>query len=292
MDIKGLMPVYGDDVSDQYPSVKVSIEHVTPEVASEMLALNVANRDVKRESIAKAIMSGEWSLNGATIVFSTDNVLLDGQNRLLACVRTGVPIDTIVVRGIKAEAQVTMDTGVKRSVSDYLKMSGVKDYATVGAIGFAIYRRETYGMEGMFTMANGYNYTVRGVLDFIEKNHDERIRPLVPIVRKVAKRYKGISYGTSGALADVFRSIDSDSMQDFIDKLCKSDQSVSSIRLLSDKLTSNSMSKQGRLPQKVIAALIIKAWNYYMVGAEMKQLKFTAGGAHPESFPEVFRGYE
>ena len=69
---------YGDDVSDIYPNVTISIERIYPDVAKRMLRANVNNRSMKRESIAKAITNEEWVLNGATVVFSDTGVLLDG----------------------------------------------------------------------------------------------------------------------------------------------------------------------------------------------------------------------
>lgn len=286
------LAVHGQNVGTLYPGVSVTIERITPDVAREMLKLNVANRDRKREPIAKAIKDGEWTLNGATIVFSDDNVLLDGQNRLFACVDTGEPIDSIVVRGISRAAQVSMDTGMKRSVADYLKMRGYVDYSIVSSVGAALYRADCFGVEKAFRKPNLDEVTVKGTLAFIEGNYAERICPLVTMARKVSKKYPGFNTGTSGVLMDEFRKSGDENMRDFFERLVANDASVSSIALLSGRLTANSMSRVGKLPQHVIAALTIKAWNAYIMGSDMKQLKFSAGGANPEAFPIILLGYD
>lgn len=74
--------VYGQNISSEYSNVAVSIERITPSIAEKMLETNVRNRSMKKEPLKKAILSGEWLLNGAPIVFSNTGVLLDGQTGL------------------------------------------------------------------------------------------------------------------------------------------------------------------------------------------------------------------
>lgn len=287
-----LAAVYGQPISHAYPTVSISIERITPEVAEEMLKRNIANRDRKREPLVKAIEDGEWLLNGATIVFSDKGVLLDGQNRLYACVSSGMPIDTIVVRGIVLDAQETMDTNVKRSVSDYLKMRGYPEYSVVGSIGSALYRAELFGIERAFRKPNGNDITLKGTLKYIESNYAGKIAPIKQLCRSISHRYRGFNTGTSAILLNEFSKAGDENMRDFVRKLVEGDQTCNAIFLLSKQLTNNAMSRTGKLPQWVIAALCIKAWNSYILGTEMHQLRFTTGGAKPEQFPEIFFGYD
>ena len=126
--------IYGRDVSKEYSGVTINIERITPDIAADMLKANVRNRDMKNEPLKKAIDGNEWLLNGATIVFSADGVLLDGQNRLKACVDSDTPIDVIVVRGISEEAQQTMDVGAKRNLRDWAKMNGYPNVVLACAV--------------------------------------------------------------------------------------------------------------------------------------------------------------
>ena len=284
--------VYGTNAAHVYPHVAISIETITPEIAEKMLVTNVGNRDPKRESIAKAIENGEWVLNGATIVFDENGNLTDGQNRLMACIKSGKPIDTIVVRGIKRSAQITMDTGVKRVLADYLKLAGYPNYSAVGAIGLAVYRAEEYGLQGAFTMPKSGRDTVKALYEYICAMYDTRIEPLVKPSKLVQRMYPGVTVGTIGVLLDAFGKAGEDNVSEFVSQVTNKTAACTSVRLLQNRLSKNADSKNGRLPQKVVAALIIKAWNAYMLGDDIAQLKFTQGGANPERFPEVFLDYE
>lgn len=283
--------VYGENVQCVYPDVHMSIERITPEIAEKMLHTNVNNRDPKREAIAKAIRNAQWKLNGATIVFDNNGILLDGQNRLMACIKADMPIVTVVVRGIGKNAQITMDTGVKRALADYLKLNGYKNVSIVGAAGLMIYRADTYGLQSAFTMPTIGKDTMETVFEFIQSEYDSRIKPLVGSCKQIGKAY-GVKSGTSGVLLDAFSKAGDENLNEFIQQLLNKKPACTSIRLLQDKLRKDKESKYGRLPQKVIAAIIIKTWNAYMLGDDIKSLRFVQGGAHPESFPKVFIDYE
>lgn len=64
---------------------------VTPRMAEEWLKRNVANiRNPKEPSIgeyAEAMRKGQWDFNAAPICFNTEGNLIDGQNRLMACIQ-------------------------------------------------------------------------------------------------------------------------------------------------------------------------------------------------------------
>ncbi|MBQ1450679.1 MAG: hypothetical protein IIZ12_07105 [Eggerthellaceae bacterium] len=285
-------PIYGIDATNRYPNIRISIETITPEIAEKMLQANVGNRDPKREAIAKAIQKGEWTLNGATIVFDENGNLTDGQNRLRACIAANKPIDTIVVRGVPRAAQITMDVGVKRQLVDYLKMAGYKNCSTVGKVGMMLYRADSYGLEGSFTLPTIGKDTIKTLFEYINENYDKRIEPLVSPCRCVQRLYPGIMSGTIGVLFDIFRLAGEDNFTVFVQQLTNKRPACMSVRLLQNQLRKNSDSKQGKMPQRMIAALIIKTWNAYMRGDDIKTLRFTQGGAHPENFPEIFLGYE
>ena len=284
-------PIYGENVERFYPDVRMSIERITPILASRMLESNIGNRNPKREPIVDAIGNGEWILNGATIVFDASGNLIDGQNRLIACVKSGEPIDTIVVRGIERAAQITMDSGVKRKLEDYLKLEGYKNCSKVGSIGTALLRADKLGLGAAFHKPNGSDFTIKAQRDYIRDNYATRIEPLMRPCICVANAYKGVNTGTTGALFDKFRKT-GDDFDEFLGQLLNDRAACASVRLLQNRLNENAEDKQGRLPQKVVAALIIKAWNAYMRGDDITFLRYRQGGAHPERFPEIFLGYE
>jgi hypothetical protein len=129
----------GLSVVGQPTQVTTTQETITPEQAQTMLDKNQNNRPLKEASIkryASAMVEGKWALNGQGIILDGHDNLLDGQHRLHACVRAGVPFLTLVVRGVvREDAFSTMDTGRNRTPADILAMLGSIEYsATATAI--------------------------------------------------------------------------------------------------------------------------------------------------------------
>src|SRR3954469_22575211 len=94
------------------PAPDVSIETITPEKAAKWLAHNPANRnlaDARFGAFAAAVLRNEWRLHGESIKFDLNGDLLDGQHRLAAVVKSGVTIQSVVVRGVPRDDQKTID---------------------------------------------------------------------------------------------------------------------------------------------------------------------------------------
>lgn len=281
---------YGTDVSSDYRGVTTSIERITPEVAAEMLKCNVNNRAVKREPIESALKDGQWRLNGATIVFAGDGTLLDGQHRLMACVASGVPFDTIVVRGLAHSSQVTMDSGVKRSVADHLRMRGYSRWTDVASIGSALLRADQIGVERAFDAGNWLkSTTTTSIVDFIEQSYAERIEPVLRESTNLAKRYAGLSGATVAIILDRLLGLgaDRDDVDSFVAMLSGREVPTKTVLLLISRLRSNASDRTSRLKQRTLAALFVKAWNAYVNGYEVGKLVFKPGGSHPEAFPQL-----
>ena len=101
----------------------VELKRISPEMASSLLNKNKRNRAIKPgniEKFAAAMKAGEWDINGETIKISEEGNLLDGQNRLYACVKAGVPFDTWVVYNVPEEMMDTIDIGAARTPADHL----------------------------------------------------------------------------------------------------------------------------------------------------------------------------
>lgn len=125
-DIEALAAEGQEDMRRRYPRVRVYLMRITREVAEAMLDRNTHNRKVRESHVTALQQSFEARdivLNGETIIFSWDGVLLDGQHRLIACRDSGIAFDAVVVFGISPKAFDTLDGGEKRSTGDVLGMS-------------------------------------------------------------------------------------------------------------------------------------------------------------------------
>jgi hypothetical protein len=108
--------------------------NVGPSLAALLLARNLANRIMVTKgavrcvaSYAAAMKRGEWVLNGETLVLSSTGELNDGQHRLHAIIKAGVPAPMLIVFGIERETRHTVDQGVGRTPGHILSMYGEKN---------------------------------------------------------------------------------------------------------------------------------------------------------------------
>lgn len=290
--------VYGENVERMYPEVQISIERITPEIAEQMLVTNIKNRKAKSKplnTVKSAINNNEWSLNGEAIIFDKFGKLSDGQHRLMACVKTGRPIDVIVVRGVEEDAQDTIDNGTSRQLSDYVRIDGYKNYTDVAAIGKALIRKDDLGICPVLFDNSNTKRSIKAMRRYIRNCHDERIEPLIPYVRAVTSKFQHMNIPVLGSLFDEFRKAGDENFAEFVAQLTGKSEACIPVRLLQQRLMDHAKdggTGKGKYKKSFIAAFFIKAWNAYMRGDEMKRLTYTPGTANPEKFPEVFLGYE
>ena len=148
--------------------VQVTIEKITPKIADAYLDQNTHNRNLRLghvDEISRDMSSGSFMLNGDAIRFSDTGVLLDGQHRLAACVKSGITFETVVIRGLPDETQRTMDSGSKRTAGDTLNLYGVHHANNVSAAIKTIYGIRSGNLQRELV-------TKEEVFRFYEKNND------------------------------------------------------------------------------------------------------------------------
>lgn len=140
---------------------------ITPEKAQKLLDTTQNNRRLS-EGVVKAyandIIAGNWQEKISTpIAIDTKGVLRDGQHRLAAIVRAGIPIKMWVCRNVDPNG--IYDIGRPRSISDQMRISCTdleKVYLstqTQSIIRFFIYK------------GNRRKITFSEMRDFIYNNH-------------------------------------------------------------------------------------------------------------------------
>ena len=106
--------------------MKTEIKTVTPEMAQAYLTRNTRNRKLRQSVVdryAGDMASGKWQLTHQGLAFNCDGTLLDGQHRLAAIVKAGVPVTMMMTFGVHEDAQRDMDTLEIRNPADSLSMS-------------------------------------------------------------------------------------------------------------------------------------------------------------------------
>lgn len=106
--------------------------NITPEMAANWLTMNTNNRKKDNNRIntyARAILAGRWVLTHQGIAFDEAGNLIDGQHRLEAIVKAGIPVEMNVTFGVKREEGeiLEIDTGRVRTYNNIMQMSGQND---------------------------------------------------------------------------------------------------------------------------------------------------------------------
>lgn len=109
------------------PKPRFEYVDITPELADEWLARNVINRNLKQGSIdayMRDFASDSWPDTAEPIKLCWFGNLLDGQHRLTAIKKLGITKNLVVAFGLDPAVQKYLDSGVKRSAADMLRMMG------------------------------------------------------------------------------------------------------------------------------------------------------------------------
>ena len=76
---------------------------------------------------------GRWVLNGMPIILSRSGVLLDGLQRLEACIEAGTPFPTFIAENVADDVLHTIDQQRRRSFAGVLEARGIRHAHAVQA---------------------------------------------------------------------------------------------------------------------------------------------------------------
>ncbi|MFE7381817.1 hypothetical protein ACFU9F_15765 [Streptomyces zhihengii] len=130
------MNMYAEEGAD-FPLPRVVT--ITPDMASQLLSRNPSNRPLDRSLVAQMvsqIRGGGWQVTHQGIALDgpleTGN-LVDGQHRLNAILKAGVPTQVLLFEGVPRETFSVLDTGKRRSGGDILALEGERDTTLLSA---------------------------------------------------------------------------------------------------------------------------------------------------------------
>ena len=267
-------------------TIEATFEMITPETAKELLSKNTMNRGKQKaviESYARLMRNGLWKEGtGEPIKIATDGTLLDGQQRLTALIKAGVTLEFCVIKGMDKDVFPVLDTGKIRSPGDTLHISGVQSAQEVAA-GI---RKFYLLIAGMYSKTGGYSRSITSqeILSLYASNNKFWDAAVTMGKDWYRKCQRILTIGELiGYYAYLHRFDDIKSFE-FMDSLSSGANlnSTNPIKLLRDKLVFHKMNKNFSILQSVKTALIIKAWNFYCQGKEIKSLRFNS---EKESMP-------
>lgn len=256
---------------------------VTPETASNWLALNTKNRRLRRADLdryKRDMLAGNWHLAGDPIRFGSNGALLDGQHRLTAIVQTGVTIPLLVVRGVRPEAQKVMDTGRRRTASDALDIA---DKAHTSILAAAALLKISFDLDKL----DGRH----------EASHEEIIacveaHPGLEVAAEFASQVARRTDCPPSVVAFTFYElgrIDAQAAADFwtaaADKVGLT--SGDPVIALTNRFAESRRNRE-RLTKRMYISAIFRAWNYRRAGKPLRLVKISspAGGLIPIPEPK------
>lgn len=117
--------------------LQYELVEVTPSIAKALLSINDNNRGLNNNRVveyAKSMKEGNWLLHHQGIAIYDDMTLADGQHRLAAVCKAGVPVQMMVAVNIPKQSSLVIDSGQKRRLHQSIKISGEANWITEGVV--------------------------------------------------------------------------------------------------------------------------------------------------------------
>jgi hypothetical protein len=257
---------------------------ITPAIAKKYLELNLNNRRPKKAVLLRytnEMIEGRWKEDtGEVIKISKKGIVLDGQHRLMAVVKSGVSINFHLAIDVEDSVFDVLDTGSLRNASDAFEIKGINQQSSIPSIisTYLIFKENKN---------KGSQKQQRATTAELLKAYYEREVFWQGIGKKSHNWYitigKILPPSIIGGLYAVFTEINETDAQDFFERLCTGFNILEgdSIGLLKNKLVQNHTSVR-KMKTYERNALIIKTWNYHRNKETVKLLKFNT---IQEAFP-------
>lgn len=268
-----------------YAAITSNVEYVTPEDAQKLLSQNTNNRSLNAGVVRyyqKEIENGNWDVNGESIKVAEDGTLLDGQHRLEAISRSGTGVHTFVVRGLQKDVFTTIDAGKTRNHGDYLKIAGHDGNTSLLAAAGRI--SMFFGNDGVFRVAGptskdkgakrtGNKVSPEDMVVYVEKHPG-----LSESVKKISNSFgKIVPVSIAAGCHYVFSIIDMEKADDFFNALCTGEglKFGNPILALRNRLIAHrGDGRAGEGHRRMLVYYIVRAWNAYVAGEELKEIKY------------------
>ena len=276
---------------DNAPDVRVSIETLTPESAMELFA--EARKTNYRpfvlyngQRIKGSIERGEWKLNGDTIKFNAYGIVTDGQHRLYAIAHGGRSVESVVVRGLPVDVDMTLGEEVPRTTAMAVRRCGLQ---FAPAIASAL--RYLFLDMAKVSPNTGNCVVKKPTIQQLMDLMDTHIGIVKAAQWCAGRKFAPIRSGTFGFLRYMTSLADKEGhMHDgFWDALSTGDgvepESVTSAAYwLRERLVRDRVRRIGRLTSNEKLALAIKAWNAFSRGRIVPRVSWSPGR---EPWPEI-----
>jgi tellurite resistance protein len=242
---------------------------VDPELATQWLQCNTHNRPHKPKfiaTLAEAIKDGKWKQTHQGIAFDPKNTLLDGQNRLWACIEAGKSILVQVTFNEPTENRKWIDGNQPRSPMDLLRLDGYNwvqsiHSAIIKALAGRSYDTQRMRADQLSFFADNYGEGIRFVMDATHGKKVKRVTGATVLACCVRAYYK--------------RGVSRERLRQFLEILISGQSngaSDSAVILLRNRLIA-CVDANNRMTRDIIHRLTERAIQNFLSNQEMKSLR-------------------
>lgn len=280
--------------------IRAEVAEITPETAREWMVRHRAtvernqaaaggkardNRPVRWDDVAayaRDMRAGKWSRNGETIKIARDGTVVDGQHRLYACMQVETPFWSLVVTGVEPEAQDTIDTGIKRRLSDQLSIANEPNAAILaGAARWSL--RWLHGLRSTGG-AGAYVPTHAEMLAYLAA--EPRLRDAAAYAARARRQFKPVRVSVYAMGWMLLHGTDHLAAEVFLERVIDGAELPARHPVLGFRARiANAKAAGERLTEHQQLALMISAWNAFREDREMARPQLPAGGLTPKNFP-------
>lgn len=260
---------------------QVRYKTITPEEAQVYLRRskrkNVPVKKRKIDQYARDMLGGKWDCyNSQAVSIDVNSDIVNGHQRLMACVQAGVPFRTLLITGVPPESFKTEDTGRSRDAGHFFAVLGEKFYVQLAAGARALYAWERGMWRQAATASGGGSLSVANEELAEEVERRPQLRAAAEFaanraMNAIRGRFKyGMIVGLHALTQDHPRH--ADFWKELVDRL-STDKKSPAYQL--NRRIDMVKSRGANLSGLTTLALLTKAWNQYASG-DWKELVWFA----------------
>lgn len=236
---------------------------VTPALAEHILiTCNNANRPRRPQAVkryAEDMAADLWRLTGEPVIFGRTGQLRDGQHRLAACVRAGVPFETYMLFGVDDDAFNVMNIGRKRDGGDTFAVAGIKNAQSAAAA-----LRWLKIFTGDDPTDRSQTFSNRELLEHYNSLDSVRFDAAVADAKAACRGQRLVHEAPLGALVFLYRKKHQRAVDAFLADLTAGKRGGIRLSTRLDKLRKANL---GRMHENQRNAMIVNTINAYVSGA-------------------------
>lgn len=259
--------------------MKVHIETITPERATELLGHNTSNRAANPrhiEALAKEMREGRFVTTGQTVQIADTGRLLDGQHRLMALVKAGFTCPFVIVSDLPEGIFSAIDRGRRRTSGDVLGIAGYANANHRAALIVCLLTYEANLFGSIASRGGSTSWPPELVMEYAATHDLDRA------MSDGGRYYHAAPFITRtlwGFLSEVFHRIDADAAPDFLQQLANGTglDKGDVLLFVRNRIINASLHASNSMTNAVRLEYVYMAWNRVRDGRPKGMVKIVNG---------------